>query len=48
MTLDQAIEILKERQEINKSLIADDTGDFSEFIRLEMQAVEIVLNEVMK
>ena len=47
MNLQEAVKILKERNEINWQLIdGSETTDFGIFIMKEMKAIEVVLKEV--
>ena len=49
MNLQEAVKILKERNEINWQLIdGNGTTDFDIFIMNEMKAIEVVLKEVEK
>jgi len=49
MSLEEAIQILKERNDINWQLIdGSETTDFGIFIMKEMKAIEVVLKEVEK
>ena len=49
MSLEEAVKILKERNEINWQLIdGSESTDFGIFIMKEMIAIEVVLKEVEK
>jgi len=48
MELKQAVEILKERFKTNDFLHNGIDGDFSDFVRLENTAIEIVLTELTR
>ena len=49
MSLEEAVKILKERNEINWQLIdGNEPSDFGIFIMNEIKAIEIVLKEVEK
>ena len=49
MSLDEAVKILKERNEYNWMLIdGTESTDFGIFIMKEMKAIEVVLKEVEK
>jgi hypothetical protein len=49
MSLEEAIQILKERNAVNWQLVdGAETTDFSIFIMKEIKAIEIVLKEVEK
>ena len=49
MNLQEAVNILKERNDINWQLIdGSETTDFGIFITKEMKATEVVLKEVEK
>lgn len=49
MSLEEAIQILKERNAINWQLVdGAETTDFGIFIMKEMKAIEVVLKEVEK
>ena len=49
MNLQEAVKILKERNEINWQLVdGSETTDFDIFIMKEIKAIEVVLNEVEK
>jgi len=49
MSLEEAVNILKERNEINWQLIdGSESTDFGIFIMKEMKAIEVVLKEVEK
>lgn len=49
MSLEEAIQILKERNAINWQLVdGTETTDFGIYIMKEMKAIEVVLKEVEK
>ena len=49
MSLEEAVKILKERNEINWHLVdGNESSDFGIFIMKEMKAIEVVLKEVDK
>ena len=49
MSLEEAVKILKERNDINWQLIdGSESTDFGIFIMKEMKAIEVVLKEVEK
>ena len=49
MSLEEAIQILKERNAINWQLVdGSESTDFGVFIMKEMKAIEVVLKEVEK
>ena len=47
MNLEEAIQILKERKEVNWHLVeGNESSDFGIFILKEMKAIEVVLKEL--
>ena len=48
MTLNQAIEILKERQKFNLESCEGESGDYCVFVMEEAEAIDVVLKELKK